>query len=345
MPPHRILAVEDEGIVALDIQAKLEDMGYRVPNIVSSAEDAIETARRLRPDLVLMDIQLEGELDGIDAAETIGTELGIPVVYLTAYSDEQTLARAKAARPSGYLLKPFEERELYTTVEIAIYRHQAEGERSRLEEQLRQSQKMEAMGQLTAGVAHHFNLMLQGIVGNLDLAAADAPDTLRPFLEDAAYDADRAAHLVRQLMQFYRQEQSNHSTVDLGDLMEEVASMCRGIFPRWIVIDLSVPPDLPTVAGNHGQLRQCLANLCANARDAISAPARADGQERTIQLRAEMSSDGADDASAETGAGDTPMVRIDVVDDGVGMDADTSERMFEPFFTTDMPPKVIPPVM
>ncbi len=229
MPPHRILAVEDEGIVALDIQAKLEDMGYRVPNIVSSAEDAIETARRLRPDLVLMDIQLKGELDGIDAAETIGTELGIPVVYLTAYSDEQTLARAKAARPSGYLLKPFEERELYTTVEIAIYRHQAEGERSRLEEQLRQSQKMEAMGQLTAGVAHHFNLMLQGIVGNLDLAAADAPDTLRPFLEDAAYDADRAAHLVRQLMQFYRQEQSNHSTVDLGDLMEEVASMCRGI--------------------------------------------------------------------------------------------------------------------
>ena len=88
MPPHRILAVEDEGIVALDIQAKLEDMGYRVPNIVSSAEDAIETARRLRPDLVLMDIQLKGELDGIDAAETIGTELGIPVVYLTAYSNE-----------------------------------------------------------------------------------------------------------------------------------------------------------------------------------------------------------------------------------------------------------------
>ncbi len=151
-----------------------------------------------------MDVQLKGELDGIDAAEKINSDLGIPVVYLTAFSDEQTLARAKTARPFGYLLKPFEERELYTTVEIAIYRHEAELERQRLEDRLRQSQKMEAIGQLTAGVTHHFNMMLQGIIGNLDLAAADAPDALRPFLDDAAYDADCAARLVRQLMLFYR---------------------------------------------------------------------------------------------------------------------------------------------
>ena len=94
MPQHRILVVEDEGIVALDIQGKLESMGYQVPCIVSSAEEAIGAATRLHPDLVLMDIQLEGELDGINAAEKINSDLGIPVVYLTAFFDEQTLARA-----------------------------------------------------------------------------------------------------------------------------------------------------------------------------------------------------------------------------------------------------------
>ena len=141
MPQYRILVVEDEGIVALDIQGKLESMGYQVPCIVSSAEEAIGAATRLHPDLVLMDIQLEGELDGINAAEKINSDLGIPVVYLTAFFDEQTLALAKTARPFGYLLKPFEERELYTTVEIAIYRHEAELERQRLEDRLRQSHR------------------------------------------------------------------------------------------------------------------------------------------------------------------------------------------------------------
>jgi AmiR/NasT family two-component response regulator len=129
-------------------RANWKAWGYDVPIIVSSAEEAVSAAARLRPDLVLMDIQLEADLDGIYAAERISNELSIPVVYLTAYSDERTLQRAKVARPFGYLLKPFEERELYTTVEIAIYKHQAKIERRRLEEELRQSQKMEAIDQL-----------------------------------------------------------------------------------------------------------------------------------------------------------------------------------------------------
>ncbi|MFP6647032.1 MAG: response regulator [Candidatus Latescibacterota bacterium] len=329
--------VEDEGIVALDIQGKLESMGCQVPCIVSSAEEAIGAATRLHPDLVLMDIQLEGELDGIDAAEKINSDLGIPVVYLTAFFDEQTLARAKTARPFGYLLKPFEERELYTTVEIAIYRHEAELERQRLEDRLRQSQKMEAIGQLTAGVTHYFNMMLQGIIGNLDLAAADAPDALRPFLDDAAYDADCAARLVRQLMLFYRQEQRDHTAIDLGILMEEVVLMCRGIFPRWITVELEVTSELPTISGNHGQLRQCLANLCANARDAVSTPEHATTEEHTIRLRAVVLPHGAHATSGTAGDEETqnsPLVRVDVVDDGVGMEPDTRERIFEPFFTT-----------
>ena len=130
--PARILVVEDEGIVGLDIQSKLEAMGYDVPTVVSTAQDAIASDERLRPDLVLMDIQLEGNMDGVDAAERIGADYEIPVVYLTAYSDETTLARAKTAQTFGYLLKPFEERELYTTVEIALFRHRAGSKRPNL---------------------------------------------------------------------------------------------------------------------------------------------------------------------------------------------------------------------
>jgi len=122
----QILVVEDEPIVALDLQQRLERMGYRVPHVVATGEAAIATASRERPQLVLMDISLKGAMDGVEAAEQIITQLRIPVVYLTAFSDDHTLERAKVTEPYGYLLKPFEERELHTTIEVALYKHQAE---------------------------------------------------------------------------------------------------------------------------------------------------------------------------------------------------------------------------
>lgn len=134
MANEQILVVEDEGIVALDIQSMLEDLGYQVPITVASGEEAIEEAAKSRPDLALMDINLEGEIDGIGAAEQLRDRFNIPVVYLTAYSDENTLQRAKLTTPFGYLVKPLEARSLKTTIEMAIYRHQ-------LEQQLKQSKE------------------------------------------------------------------------------------------------------------------------------------------------------------------------------------------------------------
>ena len=336
--PARILVVEDEGIVGLDIQSKLEAMGYDVPTVVSTGAEAISSAERLRPDLVLMDIQLEGKMDGVDAAERIGAAYEIPVVYLTAYSDETTLARAKTTQTFGYLLKPFEERELYTTVEIALYRHRAESEKAHLEERVRQSQKMEAVGQLSAGVAHHFNLMLQGIIGNLDLASMSASDDLRPFLHDATFEAERAARLIRQLMLFHKSEEdTTHVKIDGLDLLKEVADVCRGVFPREIAFHVEVPDRLPGLRGHRDQLRQCIVNLCANARDAIARAA--DGgsiaADARIELRATAQRADQTPNLAPPGAGQSlAYLRIDVIDNGPGMDDATRERIFEPFFTT-----------
>lgn len=122
----KILIVEDEAIVAQDIASCLTKMGYVVAAIVASGEAAIIAATTTQPNLVLMDIMLQGESNGIVAAEEIRSQLNIPVVYLTAYADDETLKRAKATQPFGYIIKPFKEQELKAAIEIAISRHQAE---------------------------------------------------------------------------------------------------------------------------------------------------------------------------------------------------------------------------
>ncbi len=123
----KVLIVEDEAIVALDIKNRLEHLGY-IPTIVSSGEEAVEMSAETCPDLVLMDIMLGGKIDGIETAVQIHKHIDIPIVYLTAYADDKTLSRAKITKPFGYILKPFEERELHSSIEIAIYNHNLERE-------------------------------------------------------------------------------------------------------------------------------------------------------------------------------------------------------------------------
>lgn len=122
----RIGVVEDEPLVAATLEKRLQAMGYVVAGIASSGEDALHTIAESRPDLVLMDIHLQGEMDGIETAEQIQTQFEIPVIYLTASSDDESLERARVTNPFGYLLKPFSESELRVTIEIALYKHETE---------------------------------------------------------------------------------------------------------------------------------------------------------------------------------------------------------------------------
>ncbi|MFA5043094.1 MAG: response regulator [Kiritimatiellia bacterium] len=126
MANARIMIVEDESIVSKDIQHSLTSMGYDVAGIVAFGEEAVERVGELKPDLILMDVMLKGAIDGIEAAERIRREHSVPIVYLTAYTDDDTLRRAKVTEAFGYLLKPFEDRELRTMIEMALYKHTME---------------------------------------------------------------------------------------------------------------------------------------------------------------------------------------------------------------------------
>ena len=134
MTKAEILIVEDDAVVARDIQNRLKALGFLAPAMVPSGEEAIERVKEHKPDLVLMDIMLRGKMDGIEAADQIRSQFNIPVVYVTAYADEDVLERAKVTEPFGYIIKPFEDRDLNTTIEIALFKH-------KMEKQLKESEE------------------------------------------------------------------------------------------------------------------------------------------------------------------------------------------------------------
>lgn len=122
-PPADILIVEDDVLVAEDVRRTIENLGYRVADAVTRGEEAVEVAREQGPDLILMDVRLAGPMDGVEAASTIVEELDIPVVYMTAYADDETRDRIRQTTPYGYVVKPFTTTDLQTTMEVALDRH------------------------------------------------------------------------------------------------------------------------------------------------------------------------------------------------------------------------------
>ena len=129
MATTNVLVVEDESIVSKDIQLSLKKLGYNVVGAADTGEKAIELAREFQPDIALMDIMLKGDMNGVEAADVLRNELYIPVIFLTAYADEGTLTKAKVTEPYGYIIKPFKEIDLHTSIEMALYKHGKEKEK------------------------------------------------------------------------------------------------------------------------------------------------------------------------------------------------------------------------
>ena len=138
---HRIMVVDDETVITMQLEERLTGMGYEVVGRASSGQASVDMARRLRPDLALMDIVMPGKLDGIAAAEIIRAELDIPVIFLTAYADDEFIQRAKVVEPFGYIVKPFREEEMRAAIEIAVHRKDMERRLRKAEEEYRAERK------------------------------------------------------------------------------------------------------------------------------------------------------------------------------------------------------------
>ncbi len=155
MSPTRVVAVEDERLVAMDLKVRLKALGYEVSAVAASVDEVIQKLNEDRPHVVLMDIRLEGERDGIEAAEIVRERFDVPVVFLTAHADAETLDRARVTGPFGYILKPFDDRELRAAIEIAVYKHQAEKRLREAEARLRRAQRIAQLGNWEKDLGTH----------------------------------------------------------------------------------------------------------------------------------------------------------------------------------------------
>jgi two-component system cell cycle sensor histidine kinase/response regulator CckA len=476
MTAARILVVEDEAIVALHLKQQLINLGYDVPKVVASGEQAIAQALVSRPDLILMDINIQGDIDGIEAAQRLPEDMQIPVIYLTAYADEKTLERAKSTRPYGYLAKPYSERELHATIQMGLERHRADQtlrasnhlleqltaglqeevlerrkaeeavlatsdllhatfdaapfpimvtnsdvkvlmwnragertfgfanaeivgqscmtllpcsqlapfesflketasfgsrtdrevrfqrhdgkplhimvhsapifgtdkkvraivsileditERKFVEEQLRQAQKMEAIGNLTGGMAHDFNNILGVIIGNLDLLRDVRPDDeeLKTLTSDAIDAAMRGADLTRRLLAFARRQPLQPQRIEVNEFVAGLVRLLTRVLGENIEISVDFSDEVWPVVADAAQLSAALTNLATNARDAMP-----NGGRLMLTTRKHDRDANALIKDRDFVPGD--YTTIDVTDTGTGMPPEILEHIFEPFYST-----------
>lgn len=450
MAAANILVVEDEKIIAKGIEKRLKGLGYAVAGLIGNGEEAAEKAAGFAPDLILMDINLGGGIDGIETARRIQLKLDVPVIFLTAFSDDDTLQRAKKTEPHGYILKPYEDKDLQTAIEIGLYRHKmerrlreneqwlastlgsigdgviatnAEGcvrfmnplaerltgwahddavgrplsevfrifdevtkeekanpayqtlksgkpselmantilrakdgtehpvdhsaspiqdtqgqlsgtvlvfrditERRQLEQNLRQAQKMEAIGRLAGGIAHDFNNIMMIISGFSDLLLDDEnlSEEQREYIVNIQEAGKRAGALTQQIMAFSRKQLLMPSVLNLNSVVRDMTVMARRLIGSSIELTTTMAPRLGSVKADPTQIGQIILNLVANARDAMP-------QGGNIAITT---------ANVTMAAGEVSFIpagayaRLTVSDQGSGIPEDVLPQIFEPFFTT-----------
>ncbi len=324
MNSDKIMIIEDNTTVAEDCCDCLEGLGYTVTTIVASGEESIERAEADKPDAVVMDIHLRGEMDGIEAAEQIYSRFEIPVVFLSAYIDRDLLERAKHVGSFGYLVKPFEERELYATLEMALYKSKAEKKGKQMEARLRQAQKMETIGTLAGGIAHDFNNLLSSVMGMIELSRIPLQPRTESdsFLSEAMKSCIQARDLTRKFLTLSKGDAPKRKAGVIAESIRHFTNMA--LSGSNVKCEYRIPNDLWITDFDEGQIGQVFNSIVTNTKEAMP-------EGGTITVEADNVTLG-DESDIHVGEG--LYVKISLQDHGHGISAADLERIFDPYFST-----------
>ncbi|APJ03139.1 sensor histidine kinase [Silvanigrella aquatica] len=326
----KILIVEDEAILAKALEETLNIIGYEVTGIADNGMKAILLAISSDADLVLMDIRLKGKMDGVEAAEKIREQKKVPIVFLTANQDSATFERAKIEGAYGYILKPFQERELQIVIDIALNQFKERKNNSDMEHALLNSEKLAIVGTLSSGIIHDINSPLTNIFLNIEMLNKkilnDSDIVIPPQVENVIKNIEKNAHSISTTVKNYRSmiestdaEVSTEFNIKL--LCKEVLEVCGylALEKKVKFKELSSVSDTKVCFGRTS-LFQVMVNLIRNACDAVE-----NTKDAWVQILWEDSSPN--------------FIILKVIDSGVGIPADIHTKIFETLFTTKSPGK------
>ncbi len=330
----RILICDDEPRMTAIIHEILTSEGYRVSS-TNRSRHALTLIHAESPDLVILDVMMPG-MTGFEVLEAVNRDhCDAAFIIVTGEASIDSAVEAIRKGASDYLRKPFEPEELLIRVETALKQRQikrdhvcVQAEKQQLENQLRQSQKMEAIGTLAGGIAHDFNNVLSIILGNTELALADASDTepVRQNLERILTASLRAREMIQQLLSFSRKEESGRKPLHLNLVIRDSLKLLRASLPTNISIELDISTKECTAIADATQIHQIMLNLCTNAAHAMEP----NGGILSVRLEPVVLENASEADDLEAGN----YARLIVADSGHGIEACIIERIFDPYFTT-----------